>query len=192
MGCHLRRFSAKHAGPVKIAILNSDTLVLDTDRTFKWPLVIGLSGVVATCFGIWFPPLVYFFIYYAPLAITSSLCFVLFRAKITLSGKTASLERGPVFSLVRTRRNILRIGFSDIREFLVEAEFELAPEEPFIWQLAVVTNDGTHYPLTWHFLREPVIHAAQEATRMTGKPIREECNPWNTSKWQRRGYNLLS
>jgi hypothetical protein len=86
----------------------------------------------------------------------------------------------------------LRISFSDISEILVEAEFELKPgEQPFIWHLAVVTNDGAHYPLTWHFFKEPVSLAAQEVARITGKSVREECDPWNTKKWERWGYNFL-
>jgi hypothetical protein len=188
----LPRSSPKHAGPVKTEVPDSDTVVLRADRTFKWPLLIGFGGLIAACLGILFSGFGVLSLFFGPLAIITALCFAFFRSKVTLSRRTASLIRGPVFSIVKTKRNALRISFSDIREILVEAEFELGPgEKPFIWHLAIVTNNGVHYPLTWHFFKEPVSLAAQEVARITGKSVREEGDPWNTKKWERWGYNFL-
>jgi hypothetical protein len=173
----LPRSSPKHTGPVTIEVPDSDTVVLRPDRTFKWPLLIGFGGFIAACLGILFPGFGVFSLFFGPLAIFTAFCFAFFRSKITLSRRTASLIRDPVFSIVKTKRNALRISFSDISEILVEAEFELKP--------------GAHYPLTWHFFKEPVSLAAQEVARITGKSVREECDPWNTKKWERWGYNFL-
>ncbi len=83
------------------------------------------------------------------------------------------------------------LEFADIREFVLEAEFEAAPGRPFVWHLIVVDSNNKRFPLTWHFFREPILRAAQQAARLTGKPLREESDPWNSSRWERWGYNFF-
>jgi hypothetical protein len=51
--------------------------------------------------------------------------------------------------------------------------------------------DGKGYRLTWHFARQPILLAAEEAARITGKPLREEDDALKSSTWNRWGYNFL-
>jgi hypothetical protein len=180
---------AKITGPVGTSRPDSDTVILFCDRSFRWPVVFGLSGAVELWVGFWLPePTSLFFGVFSIIACS---CFLFCRPQIILSAKTASLERRPLISFFRTGRDALRLDFSEIHEFLLEAEFEAAPDKPFVWHLIAVRNDGKRVPLTWHFVREPILRAAQQAARVTGKGFREESNPWNSSRWERWGYNLL-
>jgi hypothetical protein len=125
-------------------------------------------------------------------AIVAALYFALLRANVVLSRKVGSLELRPIVSLLRTRHNTLQLSFSEIREFLVESEFELGlGSTPFVWHLTAITIDGKSHRLTWHFARQPILLAGEEAARITGKPLREESEPLNSSTWSRWGYNFL-
>lgn len=123
-------------------------------------------------------------------AVAVAVYFALLRAEVVLSKRDRCIVLRPIYPLLRAPT--IRISFSEVREFLVEAEFELGEGEPFVWHLTAVTTDGKQNRLTWHFTLPPIRLAAEEASRITGKPFREEPDPWKSSTWSRWGYNFLS
>lgn len=183
---------SKLAGPVKSSTPDSDTLILTCDRRLKWPVLIGLIGLGLLLGGIWVPILLAYSPIYGVPCIIGAFYFVALRADVVLSRKDAMLELRPMMRLFKSRRT-LGIPFSNIREFLVESEFELGAAEssPFVWHLTAITLEGVHHRLTWHFVREPVFLAGQEAARMTGKPLREKRDPSKSSTWSHWGYNFF-
>jgi hypothetical protein len=184
--------SPKLAGPVKYSSPDSDTVILTCDRSLKWPALLGLSSIGLFLGSFWSPAFSPIFAFYGVPAIAAALYFALLRANVVLSKKNGTLELKPLLSLFQTRRSTLKLAFSEIREFLVESEFDLGSgEEPFVWHLTAVTVDGKSHRLTWHFVRRPVFLAGEESARITGKPLREERDPFKSSTWNRWGYNFL-
>ncbi|MGH9713305.1 MAG: hypothetical protein ACRD5M_08400 [Candidatus Acidiferrales bacterium] len=175
----------KHSNP------DPDTVILICDRSWKWPALIGLGGLGLLVGGLWFDPLWLYFPTYGLPAIVAALYFAMLRVNVVLSRKTATLELRPLVAPFFTKDRITHLNFSEIREFLVESEFDLAAGQPFVWHLTAVTTDGTHHRLTWHFSREPILLAGKEAARITGKPLREEPDPLKSSTWSNWGYNFL-
>jgi hypothetical protein len=182
----------KLAGPVKHSSPDPDTVILICDRSLKWPTLFGLSAVTVLIGSFWWPALLLVFFYYGVPAIVAALYFAALRANVVLSKKNGTLELKPLVPFFQTKRRTLRLNLSDIREFLVESEFALSGgEDPFVWHLTAITTDGKSHRLTWHFDRDPVFLAGQEAARITGKPLREEADPTKSSTWDRWGYNFL-
>jgi hypothetical protein len=183
---------SKLAGPVKHSNPDPDTLILTCDRGLQWPVLIGSIGLGLLLGSIWVPVLLLYSPFYGVPCLLGAFYFVALRADVVLSRKNATLEVRPMIPLFQSRTN-LRIPFSSIREFLVESEFDLGAAEssPFIWHLTAITLDGAHHRLTWHFVHGPVSLAAQEAARITGKPLREERDPCKSSTWSHWGYNFF-
>jgi hypothetical protein len=183
--------SPKLAGPVKHAIPNTETVILTCDRSLKWPAVLGLGGIGLLVAGLWVHLLWLYWFFFGLPALVAALYFALLRSNVVLSRKTGTLELRPMVTLFQTRHGITRLSFSEIREFLVESEFELGEGKPFVWHLTAIKNDGTHARLTWHFAPQPILLAGDEAARVTGKPLREEPDPLKSSTWSHWGYNFL-
>jgi len=182
---------SKLAGPVKRSSPDPDTLILTCDRGPKWPILIGSIGIGLLLGSVWVPVLLLYSPFYGVPCLFAALYFVVLRADVVLSRRNALLEVRPMIPLFQSRK--LRIPFSSIREFLVESEFDLGTLEssPFVWHLTAITLDGVHHRLTWHFTHDPIFLAAQEAALITGKPLREERDPSQSSTWSHWGYKLL-
>ena len=184
--------SPKLAGPVKHSNPDSDTVILTCDRSLRWPALFGLIGIVLLLACFWSPGFFLVFAFYGVPAIIAALYFAVLRANVVLSKKAGTLELKPLIPLFQTRRRTLQVNFSEIREFLLEPEFDLGSgESPFVWHLAVITVDGRSHRLTWHFARQPVLLAGEQAARITGKPLREQRDALKSSTWSRWGYNFL-
>lgn len=122
-------------------------------------------------------------------ALAVAVYFAALRAEVVLSKRDSCVILRPTYRLPGAATT--RIRFSEIREFLVEAEFEMGEGEPFVWHLTAVTTNGKQIRLTWHFTLPPIRLAAEQASRITRKPFREEADPWKSSTWSRWGYNFL-
>jgi hypothetical protein len=181
---------AKLAGPVTIQTPDSDTVILSCDRGLKWPAFLALVGLGLISGSFWIPALLLFSPFFGIACIVAAFYFVALRAEVVLCRKTATVELRPTIPWFQ-KRQALKLPFSSIREFLVESEFELGIEKPFVWHLTAITTDGKQCRLTWHFVHDPVFLAGQEAARVTGKPLRQESDPWKSSTWSRWGYNFL-
>lgn len=183
---------SKLAGPVKQSNPDSETLILTCDRGLKWPILIGSIGLGSLLGGIWVPVLLLYCPFYGVPCVIGAFYFVALRADVVLSRNNATLEVRPMIQFFQSRGALL-IPFPTIREFLVDSEFDLGAAEssPFVWHLTVITIDGVHHRLTWHFVHDPVFLAAQEAARITGKPLREERDPCKSSTWRHWGYNFF-
>lgn len=184
--------SFKLAGPVKHSNPDSDTVILTCDRSLKWPAVFGVSGtgILLCCF--WWPAYFFYLAFFAVPAILAALYFAVLRANVVLSKKTQTLELRPLVPLFQTGHRTLTLSFSEIREFLVEPEFDWGSgEAPFVWHLTAIRTDGKSFRLTWHFVKPPIILAGQEASRITGKPLRQESDALKSSTWKLWGYNFL-
>ena len=180
----------KLAGPVKHSNPDCDTVILTCDRSLKWPAIFGLSGILVLLGSAWLPVL--FCAFYGVPAIAVALYFLALRANVILSKKNGTLELKPLLPLFQTRRRTLRLNLSEIREFLVESEFDSGSgESPFVWHLTAITVDGRSHRLTWHFDLKPMLLAGEEAARITGKPLRVERDALKSSTWNRWGYNFL-
>jgi hypothetical protein len=118
--------------------------------------------------------------------------FAALRADVMISKKGGTLELRPMIPLFRRTRT-RRLPFAEIREFLVEPEFEVGTEErsAFVWHLTAVTVDGKAHRLTCHFAHDPILAPGLEVARLTGKPLREESGPLKSSTWSHWGYNFL-
>jgi hypothetical protein len=182
---------SKLAGPVKHSTPDSDTLILTCDRSLKWPAIFALPGLGTLLASIWDRIWLVFFFYCSPFTF-AALYFAVLRANVILSKKNETLVLRPMLKLFKSRGSLC-LPFSRIREFLVEAEFEAGVGAvPFIWHLTAITIDGERHRLTWHFIHDPIRIAGQEAARITGKPLREESDPWMSSTWSRWGWKFLS
>lgn len=184
--------TSKLAGPVRHSAPNPDTFILSCDRSLRWPLAFAIAGLFLLIGGFWLPPPMMLLYCDVPgvCALAAAVYFVLLRAEVILSKEEGCLTLRPMYPLPGAR--ITRISFSDIREFLVEAEFDIGEGQPFVWHLTAVTTDGKQIRLTWHFRLEPIRIAAEQASRITGKPVREEPDARKSSTWSRWGYNFLT
>lgn len=186
----MRSLTAKWAGPVKTPTSNSETVVLECSPAYVLATLVGLLGLLllwvsARSFnpmpllvGLW--------------GLATSVSLLFSKSRILISAPTKSLHvirRRPW--LPWRQKETLRLTFDEIHEFLVDPEFALAPNEFFVWHLSVVDTRNARYPLTWHYCREPVWTAAHRAARVTGKPVREESDPLNSTRWHRWGYHFL-
>jgi hypothetical protein len=169
-------------GPVTHSTPDPDTVILTCDRSLKWPALIGLAALVLLVLGEWVLGFS---------ALIAVMCFAMLRVDVVISKKNATLELRPMLAMFRFKRRTRSLTFSQIREFLVESEFTLDGSKPFVWHLTAVTVDGTYHRLTWHFARQPIFRAGEEAARITGKPLREEPDPFKSSTWSHWGYNFL-
>jgi hypothetical protein len=183
----------KLAGPVKHLVPDPDTVILTSDRSLKWPVLLSLAAVSLLVGGIWLPFLLMYFPVYGLPALIAALYFAFLRANVVLSRRNSTLELRPRPSPSSLWQKTVRLDFSQIREFLVESEFDLGGGDvkPFVWHLTAITVDGKHHRLTWHFARQPVILAGEEASRITGKPLRVENDPYKSTTWEKWGYNFL-
>jgi len=154
--------SSKLAGPVKHSTPDSDTVILTCDRGLRWPALLALTGLGLFLGGIWVPVLLLYFPFYGVPCIIGAFYFAALRAEVVLSKRNGTLELRPTIPLFQARTT-----------------------------LSVITVDGDPHRLTWHFAHDPVFLAGQEAARITGKPLREESDPWKSSTWTRWGYNFL-
>ena len=192
-GSSVAWFHSKFAGPVKHSVPDSDTVVLACERGLKWPVLTGAGGAGLLTASIWLPTMLRLVIFLCGLFLLfGAINSVLVRIDVVLSKKNGRLEVRPVFAGIRLRPRFV-LKFSEIREFLLEPEFELGSIEsqPFVWHLAAITNDGESHRLTWNFNRQPVRAAGEEAARISGKPLREESDPLRSSTWGHWGYNFL-
>jgi hypothetical protein len=182
----------KLAGPVKHSNPDCDTVILTCDRRLKWPAIFGLSGILVLLGSAWSPVLFLHCAFYGVPAIAVALYFLALRANVILSKNNGTLELKPLLPLFQTRRRTLRLNLSEIREFLVESEFDSGSgDSPFVWHLTAITVDGRSHRLTWHFDLKPMLLAGEEAARITGKPLRVERDALKSSTWNRWGYNFL-
>jgi hypothetical protein len=184
--------SPKLAGPVRCLSPDSDTVVLTCDRNLKRAALFGISGMVVLLASCWSLRFFLTSALYGVPAIIGALYFAVLRADVVLSKKNGTLELKPRISLFQTRRRTLRLSLSEIREFLIESEFDSGSgESPFVWHLTAITVDGRNHRLTWHFDLKPTLLAGEEAARITGKPLRIERDAFKSSTWSRWGYNFL-
>jgi hypothetical protein len=183
--------SSKLTGPVNHSLPDSDTVVLTCDRSLKWPAAVGLTGAGLLFASLGIPHLFVFVLPCAVALAVAALYFAALRADVVVSRKSGTLELRPKLPFYRC----VRIPFSEIREFLLEPEFDLGPTpkgpRPFVWHLSAVTTDNEYHELTWHFTRQAIAIAAEEASRITGKPLREQSDPYKSRTWSRWGYNFL-
>src|ERR1700678_3500116 len=125
--------SPKLAGPVKYSNPDPDTVILTCDRSLRWPALFVLIGIVLLLACFWTPAFFLILAFYGVPAIVAVLYFAVLRANVVLSKKNGTLELKPLIPLFQTRRRTLRLNFSEIREFLLEAEFDLGSgESPFV------------------------------------------------------------
>jgi hypothetical protein len=185
--------SSKLAGPVKYSNPDPDTVLLTCDRSFKWPLAFALIGITAFVPVLFLRPLIIDSLMVGLPFLLFAVYFSLLRADVVLSKKSGTLELRPHFKPLRTKHRTVRLSFVEIREFLIESEFDLGIEgkSPFVWHLTAITVDGEHHRLTWHFTRASIIVAGEEAARITRKPLREQNDPYKSDTWNRWGYNFL-
>ena len=180
---------AKLSGPVK-ASQAEDLVLLESDSSAIPPLIAASFGLGFLYLSLvasshWIP------------AFCGFLCFLvcaelLLRPHVLLSSNSHSIQI-LVWSWLRLRRVVKdEIPFADIRELLVEAEFELgADEHPVVWHLVVLSGENHRADLTWHFQQPPTMLIAKQLAELTGKPIRVEKDPTNSGRWASWGYNFL-
>jgi len=131
-------------------------------------------------------------VFWGPLFFFTCVSFLWYRPKTLLSAQSKSLERYRRSTWLPWKwQRTLVLPFDEIREFVVEAEFEFAPEKPFIWHLLTVDRSGRRHALTWHFEREPVRKAGKAAASVSGKPLREIDDPIQTGRWEPWSYNFF-
>ncbi|HUJ32206.1 MAG TPA: hypothetical protein VLY23_13060 [Candidatus Acidoferrum sp.] len=160
---------------------------------------MGLFGIGLLVASFWVPRLWAYLFFLGLPALLVAFYSAMVRVDIVLSKKNATLAVQPMLVSIPLKPNAPLFRFSEIREFLIESEFELgmASDEtgkgskPFVWHLTAVTTNGTQHRLTWHFARRPILLAGKEASRITGKPLREQPNPFKSSTWSHWGYNFL-
>jgi len=132
------------------------------------------------------------------LAIACGLVCILFsaelllRPRILISPSSRSIQI-LAWRWLRLRRVVKQeIPLTDIRELLVEAEFQLGFEaHPVVWHLVILSGENHRTDLAWHFQREPTMKVANHLAELTGKPITVENDPTNSSRWGSWGYNFL-
>ncbi|MFY9730464.1 MAG: hypothetical protein WB723_04420 [Candidatus Acidiferrales bacterium] len=113
-------------------------------------------------------------------AICGFVCFLvcvelLLRPRVLVSSGSRSI-RILVWNWLRLRRVVKdEIPFAEVRELLVEAEFELGVDEhPVVWHLVVLCGKNHRADLAWHFQQAPTMLVAKQLVELTGKPIRDD------------------
>ncbi len=182
--------AAKLPGPVKTS-LTEGAVLLESDASLVAPLAITLIGLVVLNLPL---------ISAMPISISilcTLICFLisaelLLRPRILVSSKSRSIQvlEWSWRHLQYVKR--VEIPFDKIRELLVEAEYELAPEgKPLVWHLVVLSGTNQRSELTWHFRQEATMNAAEQLALLAGKSIRTESDPTNSARWASWGYNFL-
>jgi hypothetical protein len=157
---------------IKSKLHTPDVAVLECERKIWLPLTLGAAGAALLCFAWWRHEFLAGF--FGILLILAAAQFTLSKPCIIFSIKTRTLDRfRRSWSNLRWHRD-LHIPFSEIREFLIHADMEMEPGKGSVWHLFAVTNTGKQFALTWHLERDPVWEAGEHASRVTGKPLREE------------------
>jgi hypothetical protein len=180
---------AKLSGPVK-ASQAEDSVLLESNSSSIPPLIAAgfglgflyLSLVVSSGF---IPTVCGFFC----ILVCAEL---LLRPRVLVSSRSHSIQILG-WSWLRLRRNAKdEIPFADIRELLVEAEFDLGVDQhPVVWHLVVLSGENHRADLAWHFQQAPTMLVAKQLAELTGKPIRVEKDPTNSGRWASWGYNFL-
>jgi hypothetical protein len=180
---------AKLSGPIKTSQAE-DSVVLESNSSVIPPLI-------ATGFGLGFLYLSLFVSSRFIPAVCGFFCLLicaelLLRPRVLVSSRSRSIQI-LVWNWLRLRRVAKdEISFADIRELLVEAEFELGVDEhPVVWHLVVLSGENHRADLAWHFQQAPTMLVAKQLAELTGKPIRVEKDPTNSGRWASWGYNFL-
>jgi hypothetical protein len=180
---------AKLSGPIKSSQVE-DSVLLESNSSAIPPLI-------AASFGLGF--LYLSLVASSPFisAACGFLCFLfcaelLLRPRVLVSSRSHSIHI-LVWNWLRLRRVAKNeIPFADIRELLVEAEFDLGIDEhPVVWHLVVLSRENHRADLAWHFQQAPTMLVAKQLAELTGKPIRVEKDPTNSGRWASWGYNFL-
>lgn len=180
---------AKFAGPVKTSSPNPRSIALLPDRSLFASLLLGGFAGLLILFGWWIGSAIPFFP--AGALALASFAVGLNRPYTIVSAETNTVERFRRSWLTWRWKSEFQIPFREIKEFLVQAEMEFAPDKPTAWHLFVLTEDGRDVPLTWHMERKPVWDAAEAASRVSGKPVRENDDPLCAKTWDKWGYMFL-
>jgi hypothetical protein len=180
---------AKLSGPIK-ASQAEDSVLLESNSSVVPPLI-------AASFGLGFLYLSFIASSSFIPAVCGFLCFLvcaelLLRPHVLVSSGSHSIQI-LVWNWLRLRRVAKdEIPFADIRELLVEAEFDLdGREHPVVWHLVVLSGENRRADLAWHFQQAPTMLVAKQLAEFTGKPIRIEKDPTNSGRWASWGYNFL-
>lgn len=180
---------AKLSGPVK-ASQAADSVLLEANSSSIAPLItagfgLGFLYLSVVASSPWIP------------AFCGFLCFLvgaelLLRPRVLVSS-SSHLIQVLAWSWLRLRRVAKdEIPFAEIRELLVEAEFDLGVDEhPVVWHLVVLSGENHRADLAWHFQQAPTMLVAKHLAELTGKPIRVEKDPTNSGRWASWGYNFL-
>jgi hypothetical protein len=182
--------TAKLAGPVRALQSDPESLLLESEAKVIVPAILGVIGLnfLAVSF------LVSRFLVPALLCGLTCLTFsaeLLFRPRVLVSSHSRSIQILKWSWLTFRWRVTDEQSFADIKELLVEAEFELGAGDPLIWHLVVLLGEHQRLNLTWHFQKEPTMKVAQQLSTLTGKPLRVESDPTSSGRWSYWGYNFL-
>jgi hypothetical protein len=180
---------SKLSGPVKTS-LSDDFILLESGSSVKVPLIGACLGLALFSLA--------FFSASPVLPVACGLVCILFSAELLLrphiliSPSSRSIQI-LAWSWLRFRRVMKEeISFAEIREVLVEAEFQLGFEEhPVVWHLVTLSGENHRTDVAWHFQREPTMKVANHLAELTGKPITVENDPTNSSRWASWAYNFL-
>jgi len=180
---------SKLSGPVKTSQAQ-DTVLLESSSSVIVPLIVASFGLAFFSLP--------FLTTLTILPVSCGLVCILFSAELLLRPRVlVSLGSRSIqilaWSSLRLRRVIREdIPFDDIRELLVEAEFQLGFEEhPVVWHLVVVAGENHRSDLAWHFQLEPTMKVAKHLAELTGKQVIVASDPTNSSRWASWGYNFL-
>ncbi len=184
------RLPSKPFGPLKSSSRRSGNVVLACDSSYRWPIVLGVVGVISTGLLVWHPSL-YVLLWPGPVLLLAGISFAFQRPHVVLSSEHQSMSLLHRSWLPWKWRTQSTVPFGDLREFVVEPEFELGGGDSFVWHLFAINRDGRQIPMAWHFRREPVWEAAIHAAEVSGKPVREQPDATQSEKWKTWGANFM-
>jgi hypothetical protein len=153
---------AKLSGPVK-ASQAEDSVLLESNSS-------SIPALIAAGFGLGFlylslvasSPWIPAFCGFLCLLVGAEL---LLRPRVLVSSSSRSIQI-LAWNWLRLRRIAKdEIPFEEIRELLVEAEFDLGVDDPVVWHLVVLSGENHRADLAWHF--------QQAATMLVAKHLAE-------------------
>ena len=185
---------AKLCGPVATSVTDSGSVLLRCDRGLMKSLMLVMLVVLFPCL-VWIPLVRRGALLALSLAVIALAALwsaiILDHPEIIVSTAKKRVERLRRSAFMLRWRNELEIPFSDIKEFLVQAEMQLGPGHPVAYHLLAVKRSGEEVHLSWHIRREPILEAAQEVSRASGIPVRTSDNPLEASTWSKWGYMFV-
>jgi hypothetical protein len=192
------------AGKLVCTAPDPQTLVFDYRLSRFWRILFALGGTLLLAILAWHGKLpIVVSIFLAAVVWTFPLYGILFplteQPRVVLCAKTETLERFPYHWGAWRNRPNLHLQFGDIREFLMEPQYnlgyaahggEVKPQSAG-WHLLAIGADATRYDLIFHMRREPIFALAQKAGHLAGKPVRETGDALDSDHWNNWGVNFV-